>query len=145
MLSLIKAVGKYFSKKDNMTMVWKRYQLVPTRDIDDKRTLYYVWTRGTSAHTQPIVVLSDAYLCLSPSKKYKYWFLIPNIAHQRILQYNWMRQKKLATPKQQWYSNTLTSSELHAKKLAFQLMSLRKIDDQWILQSDWMRCWNGLA
>lgn len=58
MLSLIKAVGKYFSKKDNMTMVRKRHQLIPTRDIDDKRTLYYDWTRGTPAHTQPIVVLS---------------------------------------------------------------------------------------
>ena len=68
MLSLIKAAGKYFSKKDNMTMVRKRYQLIPTRDIDDKRTLYYDWTRGTPAHTQPTVVLSDAYLCLSPSK-----------------------------------------------------------------------------
>ena len=58
-------------KKDNMTIVRKRYELNPSRDIDDKGTLNYKWSRGTPSQNQATVVVLDVSfpLCLSPCIK----------------------------------------------------------------------------
>ena len=54
-----------------MTIVRKRYELNPSRDIDDKGTLNYKWSRGTPSQNQARVVVLDVSfpLCLSPCIK----------------------------------------------------------------------------
>ena len=42
-----------------LTAVRKRYLLVPSKDIDDQRTLESNWTRGKSGHTQSKLIVSD--------------------------------------------------------------------------------------
>ena len=48
MLSLIKDARK---KKDKMTMVWQRYQMITFGD-QDKKILESDWTIDTPSHTQ---------------------------------------------------------------------------------------------
>ena len=87
-------------KKDNMTIVRKRYELNPSRDIDDKGTLNYKWSRGTPSQNQARVVVLDVsflYVYLH-ALNYKYWFFLSStIAHQRNLQCDWMREKNCHT------------------------------------------------
>ena len=40
-------------KKDQMTMVRKMYEMILSRDINNKYRLESNWTRGTPSHTQP--------------------------------------------------------------------------------------------
>ena len=35
-------------------------RLVPSRDINDQRIRQFDWTRGTTSHTQPKVVVTDS-------------------------------------------------------------------------------------
>ena len=37
-----------------------KYQLIPSRDIDDQRLMQSNWTKSTTGHTQPKVLLLDA-------------------------------------------------------------------------------------
>ena len=75
------------------------------------------------------------------AKKYTYWFFISSaIAHQRILQCDWMRQKTSHTQTEKVFSHATFSWWLvQCNKTRISLLP-RKIDDQRILQSDWMRC-----
>ena len=76
-----------------MKIVTWKYQLIPSGDIDDQVLLQSDWTRGTTGHTQPKIVVSDAtflWWSLSPRKKnVSHWF-IPSrdIDDQRILQFD---------------------------------------------------------
>ena len=54
-------------------MVRQSCQFFPSRDIDDQRIQESDWPKGTSDHTQPKVLVSDATFLwwLSPTKKPK--------------------------------------------------------------------------
>ena len=43
--------------KKRLTMVRQWYQLIPSRDIDDQRTLESGWSIGRPAHTQQRMVV----------------------------------------------------------------------------------------
>ena len=43
-----------------MTVATQTYKLIASRDTDDQRTLESDWTRGTTGHTLPKLVVSDA-------------------------------------------------------------------------------------
>lgn len=64
--------------KRKMTMVWQRYQLIPSRDIDDQTIMKSVWTWGTPGHTQPRVEALDITfsLWLSPIKDIDWFFQV---------------------------------------------------------------------
>ena len=41
-------------------MVSQRYQLIPSRDVDDQRILEFDWPNGIPGHTQSRVVVPNA-------------------------------------------------------------------------------------
>ena len=43
-------------KEDKMIMVRKRYQFIPSRNIDDQRILQFDWMRVTTSQNEPKVV-----------------------------------------------------------------------------------------
>ena len=45
--------------KNKMTTVRQRYQLTPSRNIDDQRFLESDWIRGPISHIQPRVLVLD--------------------------------------------------------------------------------------
>ena len=113
--------------------------LIPFSYIYDQRILQSDWMGGTTGHTKPKMVVSDAIATflwwLLPRKKSK--VLIPsyNIADQRIPQFDWMR----ATADHTQRKVVVSDDYPQAKNLRDQLIFSRDIDDQRILQSDWLR------
>ena len=58
-----------------MRMSRQKYQLIPSRGIDDQRFLEFNWNRGTPGHVQPVL---DAQMLPSlddhpHSKNQRYW------------------------------------------------------------------------
>ena len=70
-------------------------------DIDDQRTLQSDWTRGTTVHTHPKSVVSDATSFLGVylhAKNLRYWLTpFKNIHDQKILRFDWVTGKTVHT------------------------------------------------
>ena len=127
-------------QKDQMIMVRQRYQLIPSRDIDDKKILKFNCTRCTPGHSQPRVLIATfpwwLLLCikseiLSGSSRSYCWSKNP--VNQLSKKHNW----PYTQTKQ---SRVLTSldEQLHELKTN-QLIFSSDIVNQRILQSDLTR------
>ena len=101
----------------------KNVWLMPSRDIDDQRILQYDWTRHTTGHIQPKVVVSNPSFSwwLSPCKKTRYQLISSRyIDDQRILQSDWMRgttghtqpKVKVLDPSFSWWLSPCKNSEI---------------------------------
>ena len=120
-------------------MVWQRYQFTPSRNSDDQRILKSYWLKRAPGQAQPTVVVLNASFAwwLSPCKKssgvldffQKYWWSEnPEIWLDE--RYNWPHPTKSGSHR--------CYLSLHAKNLRDQFIPSRDIDDQTILQSDWL-------
>ena len=103
-----------------MTKVWQRYQLFPSRNIDDQETLESDLPKGKPGHTQPRMAVSNATFpwWLSSSKIIKninWFFLVLLLIKETFNLIGWLTQKATTNQKS------------------------KDIDYQWILQSDWSR------
>ena len=71
----------------------RRYSLILSKDIDDRRILQSDWMWGTNGHTQPQLIIWDVTFpsWLTPCKKLRYYDSFQRYWWSKILESDWLR------------------------------------------------------